>query len=197
MKEKSDKELLRIALGLKENISMDYLRLSELFGFQKVKFNGVHEKSGGYLSEHQEKFLAFRELYARALAEDLELGIKITSVENAKNLALANLGGEKNEGFYVMFLNSAHYYIAFEKLFSGSIDRCHVHHRPLTQRMLELNASSLILVHNHPSGNAEFSYADRELTQSIDKCLQIFDARVIDHILVAGNKAVSMGYISG
>jgi DNA repair protein RadC len=77
------------------------------------------------------------------------------STHAARSYAQLQLALEKNEVFGVFFLNSQNNLIAFEKLFFGSINSASVHPRVVVQKTLEKNASAVILVHNHPGGNAK------------------------------------------
>ena len=94
------------------------------------------------------------------------------------------LVAEPNEIFAVVFLNSQHQVIAFEPLFKGTVDQTPVYPRVLVQRTLALNASALILAHQHPSGNTEPSAADRAITERLKSALATVDVRVLDHFIV-------------
>jgi DNA repair protein RadC len=71
-------------------------------------------------------------------------------------------------------------------MFNGSIDRAHVHPREVLRRGIELNAAAIILAHNHPSGIAEPSIADNQITSRLEQALALIDIKVLDHIIVAG-----------
>lgn len=109
-------------------------------------------------------------------------------MNNAKlvgNYLQLQLAQQSNEQFCVMFLNNQHQLIAFETLFSGTIDQAPVFPRVIVQRALEHNAAAVILAHNHPSGTLEASRADRTITQRIQDALQLIDVRVLDHFIVS------------
>ncbi|AKU14345.1 MAG: DNA repair protein RadC [Lysobacter sp.] len=91
---------------------------------------------------------------------------------------------EPNEVFAVVFLDSQHQVLAFEPLFRGSVDQTSVYPRVVVQRALALNASALILAHQHPSGVTEPSIADRALTERLKAALAMVDVRVVDHFIV-------------
>jgi len=97
----------------------------------------------------------------------------------------------QNETFGVMFLDSRHRLIAFERLFEGSIAGAEVHPRVVVQRALANNAAAVILSHNHPSGVSEPSTADRSITLRLRDALALVDVRVLDHFVV-GQTVVSM-----
>ncbi|MHB1370406.1 MAG: RadC family protein [Pseudomonadaceae bacterium] len=91
---------------------------------------------------------------------------------------------EPNEVFAVVFLDSQHQVLAYEPLFKGSVDQTSVYPRVVVQRALALNASALILAHQHPSGVTEPSVADRALTDRLKAALAMVDVRVVDHFIV-------------
>lgn len=102
------------------------------------------------------------------------------------------LGSEIREHFEVAFLDNQHRLITAERLFSGSIQATEVHPRVVLQRALALNAAAVLLAHNHPSGQAEPSAADRSLTFRLRDALSLVDVRVLDHFVVTAQQAVSM-----
>lgn len=111
-----------------------------------------------------------------------------TAVSSFLRLAL---GREKREVFAVIFLDTQHRMIAFEKLFYGSIASSAVYPRIVVQRALAHNAAAVILAHNHPSNNVEPSLADKDLTTLLINTLFPVEVRVLDHIIVSEEKAFS------
>lgn len=102
------------------------------------------------------------------------------------------LGGEMREHFEVVFLDSRHRLIAVERMFSGSVDGAQVHPRVVVQRALALNAAAVMVAHNHPSGYAEPSAADRAVTTQLKTALGMVEVRLLDHFVVTADRAVSM-----
>lgn len=102
------------------------------------------------------------------------------------------LATELDEHFACMFLDSQHRLIAFERIFSGTIDGASVYPRVIVRRSLELNAAAIIFAHNHPSGNPTPSRADEAITQRLKDALALIDVRVLDHIIVGVESTVSM-----
>jgi len=86
---------------------------------------------------------------------------------------------------------NAHRVIAFEELFHGTINGASVYPRVVLQRSLSLNAAAVILAHNHPSGIAEPSTADQQITDTLCKVLTMVDIRVLDHFVIGEAEAVS------
>ncbi|WP_225589621.1 JAB domain-containing protein [Pseudoxanthomonas sp. PXM01] len=102
------------------------------------------------------------------------------------------LGGEMREHFEVAFLDSRHRLIAVERMFSGSVDGAQVYPRVVVQRALALNAAAVMVAHNHPSGYAEPSAADRAVTAQLKNALGLVEVRLLDHFVVTADRAVSM-----
>ncbi len=94
------------------------------------------------------------------------------------------LVAEPNEVFAVVFLDTQHQVLAYEPMFKGTIDQTSVYPRVVVQRALALNASAVILAHQHPSGVTEPSSADRALTDRLKAALTMVDVRVVDHFIV-------------
>lgn len=103
-----------------------------------------------------------------------------------------HLGNLPYEVFGVLFLNSQHQLIAYESMFRGTLTQTSVYPREVVTQALVHNAASVILTHNHPGGALQPSMADEALTQTLRSALSLVDVRVLDHVIVAGNKATSM-----
>lgn len=95
------------------------------------------------------------------------------------------------EVFGVVFLDTRHRIIAAEELFRGTIDGAEVHPREVAKAALVHNAAAVILYHNHPSGNAEPSAADRAVTTRLKQALALLEVRVLDHFVVSGEGTTS------
>ena len=96
-----------------------------------------------------------------------------------------------HEVFAAIFLDTRHRMIAYRELFRGTIDGATVYPREVVREALALNSSALILAHNHQSGVAEPSEADRSITLKLSKALALVEVRVLDHVVVAGDTFVS------
>jgi DNA repair protein RadC len=114
----------------------------------------------------------------------------IQSPDESKDYVKLQLAERPYEVFACLLLDSRHRVIAFEELFRGTIDGCSVHPREVVKAALAHNAAAVILAHNHPSGNAEPSQADRRITERLRDALALVDVRVLDH-LVVGQEVVS------
>jgi len=102
------------------------------------------------------------------------------------------MAGLPHEVFSVLFLDAQHQLLAFEEMFRGTLAQTSVHPREVVKRALGLNASAVILAHNHPSGAPEPSRADEALTQVLKSALALIEVRVLDHLVVARGGVVSL-----
>ena len=101
------------------------------------------------------------------------------------------IGYEEIEKFYVLYLSSSNEVIEFEENSAGTLDRSSVYPREIYKRVINLNAKSIILAHNHPSDNITPSKCDIELTNEIAKGLKNFGALLIEHIIITKNSYFS------
>lgn len=131
------------------------------------------------------------ELGRRHLQESIQRHGVIKEPQMAEQFIIASLQNLEQEVFACLFLDSQHRLIQFEKLFHGTIHMSNVHPREVVKRALAHNAAALIIAHNHPSGIATPSQADREVTQQIREVLRFLDIQLLDHIIVAGNQSTS------
>ncbi|CAD1789536.1 DNA repair protein RadC [Xanthomonas arboricola pv. juglandis] len=129
---------------------------------------------------------------ARILEGRLQRQGRIHSPEQAGSYLIARCAHLSHEIFGVVFLDNQHHILATEHLFTGTTDACEVHSRVVAKRALELNAVALILFHNHPSDNPEPSEADRRVTKRLQEALGLLDIRVLDHLVIGGQKSVSL-----
>ena len=101
------------------------------------------------------------------------------------------LGHQTREIFAVLYLNAQHELIEYVEEFLGTLTCTSVYPRELIKRALTLNASAIVLAHNHPSGKPEPSAADEALTRSVKRAMELVDVRTLDHIVVGGSQYVS------
>src|SRR5690606_38156077 len=98
----------------------------------------------------------------------------------------------KHEQFCCLWLDSQHRMLAFDELFRGTLDHASVHPREVVKVALARNARSVILAHNHPSGLAEPSVADQQVTLWLKQALALIDVQLLDHLVVGEDHCVSM-----
>ena len=99
---------------------------------------------------------------------------------------------KENEEFRILFLDKKGNLIADEEQQKGTVDHVPVYRREVVKRALELNACSLVLVHNHPSGDPKPSEADTELTRNIQIALKTVGIDVHDHIIIGAQSHASL-----
>lgn len=116
---------------------------------------------------------------------------KINNPTDAAEFLRARMGGLMHEEFHVMWLDNAHRILDCQRLFNGTIDGASVHPREVVRAALQINAAAAIFAHNHPSGVAEPSSADRTLTQELRDALRLVGVRVVDHLII-GAECVSL-----
>jgi len=138
------------------------------------------------------QLVAVLELARRALAGQLKETTLFDTPQAVRDYLQLQLGSRPHEVFAILFLDSQHRLIALEELFRGTLTQTSVYPREVVTRTLALNAASVVLAHNHPSGSAQPSRADEALTQTLKAALALIDVRVLDHFVVTANQAVSM-----
>jgi|TARA_B110000090_G_scaffold183228_1_gene209804 DNA repair protein RadC len=131
------------------------------------------------------------EMSKRYLSEELKQGKALTSSQATRDYLITALRHQTREVFAVMFLDNQHRILKFETLFFGTIDAAAVYPRVVVEKALEHKAAAVILSHNHPSGFAEASVADKQITSRLEGALALIDVRVLDHIIVAGHRCYS------
>jgi DNA repair protein RadC len=152
-------------------------------GEDLVRIDGVGETVAAYLK-------AIAELQARATRETIRKKPAISSWSALMDYVRTELQHEKREQFRILFLDRKNQLIADEIMAHGTVDHAPVYTREVARRALELHASALILVHNHPSGDPTPSHADIDITRELIDALDPFDILVHDH-LIAGTGGVT------
>lgn len=130
---------------------------------------------------------AVTELVRRSMAEAMAQRDALVSPAAVRTYLRLQMGRLDHEVFVVLFLDAQNRVIASEEMFRGTLTQTSVYPREVVKRALQLNAAAVILAHNHPSGSVEPSRADEVLTQTLRAALALIDARVLDHLIVAGN----------
>lgn len=193
----SDAELLAIFLrtGIRGRSAVDLARdlikrfggLRALLDADRPRFCSVRGLGNAKYAQLQ----AVLEMTRRHLLENLRRHDALQNPRDTRRYLTARLRGHPYEVFACLFLDSRHRVIACEDLFRGTIDGASVYPREIVRRGLYHNAAAVILAHNHPSGIAEPSQADRRLTGRLREALALVDIRVLDHLVVGDGEAVS------
>jgi DNA repair protein RadC len=135
--------------------------------------------------------LAALELGRRRQASDLDGALKINSSNDAYDHIAINLKDLQHEEFWVLFLDRANKVIDKTRVSQGGVSGTIIDVRIILKQAIEKLASSIILVHNHPSGNLQPSSNDLEITKKTSEAAKLMDVQVIDHLIIAGNKYTS------
>lgn len=110
--------------------------------------------------------------------------IKITTNIDMLNYIRHSMGNLDVEMFRIIYLNTANEIMDSEVLFKGTLNRASVYMRELVKKVLEKNAKSIVIVHNHPSGNPKPSRDDEKITKIINEALQNIEIILLDHIII-------------
>ncbi|HLV48657.1 MAG TPA: DNA repair protein RadC [Aliidiomarina sp.] len=131
------------------------------------------------------------ELSRRYLASTLRLGAGFTSPQLVRDYLATQLRHQTREVFALLLLDNQHRLLHYEELFYGTINAAPVYPREIVKLVLDKNAAAIILAHNHPSGVAEPSQADRRVTERIQEALKTIDVAVLDHFVIGAGETVS------
>ncbi|MGH8372561.1 MAG: RadC family protein [Gammaproteobacteria bacterium] len=170
------RELLVEFDGLRGILTADRRRLCAAHGIGDAKYAQLQ---------------AVLEMARRHLGQRLQRGDPLTDPTATRQYLAAMLRDLPHEVFACLYLDTRHRVIAWEELFRGTLDGTSVHPREVVKKALGYNAAALIFAHNHPSGVAEPSDADRRLTRRLREALALVDIRVLDHFVVGDGETVS------
>lgn len=194
----SDAELLAIFLrtGVKGKSAVDLAReLLEEFGGLRRLLEARRSQfclGNGLGNAKYAQLQATLEMGRRHLMEELQRGTLLNSPETTSRYLTTRLRHHQQEVFACLFLDNRHRVLKYEELFYGTINGASVYPREVVKRALHHNAAGLILAHNHPSGVAEPSQADHQITQQLKKALALVDIRVLDHIIIGDGEPISL-----
>lgn len=193
----SDAELLAVFLrtGVRGKTALDISR--ELL----VKFGGLRHIVAANLEQFSKtlglglakyvQIQAAKELATRCLKENIERSSAVESPQDVYHYLTHKLRAYPYEVFSCLFLDNAHRFIHFKELFHGSINEATVYPRELVRQVYQYNAAAVILAHNHPSGIATPSEADKRITNEIQAILSAIDVRLLDHIIIGEGEITS------
>jgi len=194
----SDAELLAIFLrtGIPGKTAVDLARelLDEFEGLRPLLTASQHQfcKGKGLGPAKYAQLQAVLEMARRHLDERLQKGDTLSSPSDTRRYLASKLRDHHQEVFACLFLDNRHRIIRFEELFFGTIDGASVYPREVVKRTLHHNAAAIIFAHNHPSGIAEPSQADRHITRQLKHALELIDVRVLDHIIIGDGEHTSL-----
>ena len=150
-----------------------------------MEIDGIGETTAAYIR-------ATNLLLQRAAADQVKDRPVISNWAALLNYVSARIKHENIEQARVLYLDRKNKLIVDELAGRGTVDHAPIYPREIAKRALELSASAVILVHNHPSGDPTPSRADVELTREIERALAPFEIRVHDHLVVGARETVSM-----
>lgn len=127
----------------------------------------------------------------RLLKEEVAERAVVKSWTQLLDYCRLHIGHNANEEFHVLFLNGKLELIADERQQKGTVNHTPVYPREVVKRALELGASSMILVHNHPSGDVNPSRADIDITRQIIEAARALGIEVHDHLIIGAKKHFS------
>ncbi len=193
----SDAELLAIFLrtGVSGRSAIDLARdLITEFGSLRLLLQAGQDRFCAARGLGEATFVqlqAVMEMARRCLNEQLQEKPALDSAAAVRDFLSARLRDESREVFAVLYLNSQHRLLHYAPLFYGTIDAAAVYPREVVSSALQRHAAALIVAHNHPSGVAEPSQADRRITERIQRALELVDIRLLDHFVVGSGEVVS------
>ena len=150
----------------------------------------VKEARGKYrvASEQEIKESALVSLQEKVKSD----GVVFGAPDVVSGFICLKMGDLPHEVFGVIFMDSQNKMIEYKEMFRGTISQTSVYPREVAKEGLLLNAATVILAHNHPSGNLQPSSADLNLTRKLKETLDLVDIRILDHFIVAGSQYLSM-----
>ena len=193
----SDAELLAIFLrvGVKGKSAVDLAReLVNEFGSLNGLFSASEDQLCAVHGIGEAKYVQLQavvEMAKRALAEQMKTADALSSPQAVRDYLKLTLARLPHEVFVAVFLTAQNRVIAVEELFRGTLTQTSVYPREVVKRSLAHNAASVIFAHNHPSGEAAPSQADRALTSALADALALVDIRVLDHFIIAPGASLS------
>lgn len=174
---RSDADLLGDLIGVKESRQHYRGSLQPFF-------------AGGDNQSHTKCAVA-RELVRRWLGEELRRVTVFAQPSAVTDYLKVHFAGREYESFVVLYLDAQNGLIEVEELFRGTLTQTSVYPREVVKSALRFNAAGVMFSHNHPSGLVTPSRADEYLTQTLKAALALVDVRVLDHLVIAGNNALS------
>lgn len=180
----TDEELVAVVIDDKpvaHALMQEYSSLASLAHEERARLRMV----GGMGRHRARRLQAAIELGRRAAASECIPAEVITSSDDIVRLMRPTLEGLKYEECWAIYLTASNRIIEQQRISQGGVQGTVVDHKLVVKRALELLATRLILIHNHPSGAAKPSEADRLLTKRLKEAAQLFDIRLLDHLIIA------------
>ncbi|MCL1115160.1 DNA repair protein RadC [Shewanella basaltis] len=193
----SDAELLAVILrnGLAGQNAVDLARnmINQFGGLRSLLSAPKNQvcKLAGVGPVKYAQLQAAAEISKRIAHENLQRGQILTNPDLTRDYLMRQLADRSYEVFALLLLDTQHRVIQFVELFRGTIDSASVYPREVVSLVLDKKAAAVIVCHNHPSGIAEPSQADRRITDRIKNALATIDVSLLDHMVVGDQEIVS------
>jgi len=194
----SDAELLAIIIGtgIKDNSSLEIAKQmlgsteNNLNAFWRIDYSDL-KKFTGIGKKRAIKLLAIFALARRRNESETMTKFKITNSRDAFEIFHSVIGDLPYEEFWVLLLNKANKVLQKVRISEGGVSGTVVDPKKIFKIAIDHHSSSLILGHNHPSGNIQPSDADHKITKKIKECGFLLDIAVLDHIIVGNEQFYS------
>ena len=189
----SDADLLAVVMGEESasttTTSADAEQLLEAFGGSLTAISNEEiarlRMSAGLGLRRAERIAAAAELGRRVTAQQSEQVQTIESSDDIRRMFAPRMEGLQHEECWAIFLTASNRIIDSRRISQGGVSGTVVDHRLVVKRALELLAPQIIVVHNHPSGSAQPSGNDDQITMRLREAAALFDIRLLDHIIIA------------
>jgi DNA repair protein RadC len=176
---------VEIARNILASVNNNLQELARLDKEQLSDFNGIGIAKAIII-------MAALELGARRNNTYLPEKAVIKNSQTAYELLYPFIADLEHEEFWIIILNRAHRVLQTDKISQGGLTGTVIDTRMILKRALDKKATSLIIAHNHPSGNTSPSEADLRITRKIKDAAEIMDIQLLDHIIVSGKKYLSL-----
>lgn len=194
----SDSELLAIILGsgnteesavelsrrILASVDNNWQKLSLLSVKDLMKFKGIGEAKAISVA-------AALEIGRRKASQEIPEKVKITSSEQAYKILLPHLSDLQTEEFWIIFLDQKNQILKISQISKGGISATIVDIRVVFKIALDNFATGIIVAHNHPTGNLKPSQEDISITKTIKSAGEIFNIKLLDHIIIGENSFFS------
>jgi DNA repair protein RadC len=193
----SDTEMIVLVLGagLPGHDVFDVARtLLDRFGSLRAMLDASYADFDGLRGIDPAKkaqLLAIMEMARRSLVDKLRERSLMNSPEAVQDYLRLRMGRSPHEVFMSLFLDARHRLIHCDESARGTLTRMAVYPREIVRRALSLNAASLIVAHNHPSGAVQPSASDCRLTHTLRDALALIDVQLIDHLVISADRTYS------
>ncbi len=192
----SDAELLAVVLGRgnkKENAVDISNRVLKDYNFDKLSNLSFHELNKEFKNQVPAmKILAMYEIFRRTNKLNKKgFKQKINTAQDVFNYFVDALQDKKKEQFYALFLDTKNKIIGEALISVGTLNTSLIHPREVFNPAIKSSANSLILIHNHPSGDVKPSKEDIEITKKLENAGSLLGISVVDHVIVGKNSYLS------